>query len=361
MGTFSLLDAFFIAGALNGIILALAIYRARLREGRAWKYLCALVLVFSGGISANMVAHRYFSSSENHAYFIMSTFILIGPLVYFYIKTVSGGVVTLRHLLLNLLPLFTLLFFGICVFAELINENVQGGIRKAIHVMIGIQFVIYNILSYRILVVHAKRIAETYSSIEKIRLSWLRFIVFCFALAVLFAGITDLIDEYFGEESGWNLFWIYISCVVYSIGYKGLRQPEIWKDGTDEKMPAKKKYEKTAIDPVKAGEYRKLVEGSMDAQVFLDPELSMPALAEKLSIPVYHLSQVINESGMNFYEYVNRRRFEYAKKMIQTVDDPVNITRIAFDSGFNSISAFNAVFRKFGNMTPTDWKNSVRK
>ncbi|HNX59575.1 MAG TPA: helix-turn-helix domain-containing protein, partial [Spirochaetota bacterium] len=91
------------------------------------------------------------------------------------------------------------------------------------------------------------------------------------------------------------------------------------------------------------------------------PELSLPMLAEKLNVPVHHLSQVINMRGMNFYEYINRYRFEFAKEMIRTVEDPVNIARIAFDSGFNSLSAFNAVFRKFGNMTPSEWKNMIRK
>jgi AraC-like DNA-binding protein len=359
MSNLGIFDVFLLAGACNGFILAFAIYRAREREGGAWKYLCALVLVFSAGIAFDTVAHKFFAGNNLHPYFTTILFLLIGPCVYFYVRAVVGDI-NRKVVLINLVPIFVMLGLLMFMITGVIGERGQNIISGSVHVIIGIQFIMYCVLSYRLLRRHAIRIADTYSSIEKIRLSWLRFLVGCFALAILFAGATDLIDEMLKEENGWHLYWIYVSCVVYAIGYKGLRQPEIWKERMPEKLNAKKKYEKTTIDPAKSVEYKKRLDDAMDRKVFLDPELSMPALAEQLDIPAHHLSQVINESGMNFYEFTNRQRFEFAKKTIEDAEDPVNITRIAFDSGFNSISAFNTAFRRFGGMTPSEWKSIAR-
>jgi AraC-like DNA-binding protein len=353
-------EVFLLAGACNGFILAFAIYRAREREGNAWKYLCALILVFATGITFDTIAHKFWANNDLHPYFTTILFLLIGPCVYFYVRAVVGDI-NRKIVLINLVPVFVMLGLLVFMITGMIGDRGQSIISGSVHVIIGIQFITYCVLSYRLLRHHAVRIAETYSSTEKIRLSWLRFLVGCFALAILFAGATDLIDEMVKEEEGWHLYWIFVSCVVYAIGYRGLRQPEIWKERTPDKMNSKKKYEKTTIDSVKFAEYKKSLEDSMERNVFLDPELSMPVLAEQLDIPSHHLSQVINDSGMNFYEFINRRRFEFAKKTIEDTEDPVNITRIAFDSGFNSISAFNTAFKRFSGMTPSEWKLLSRR
>jgi len=359
-------DIFLLAGSINGFILSFAIFRARAKEGRAWGYLCVLVLVFSTGIVANAFTHLFWEESYLHKYSIKIIFLMTGPSVYFYVRAVVGYDVR-KIILINLLPVLVALGFLALVVAGFIENQTQSIIQKTFHVVIGIQFVIYGFLSYRLLLSHSKTVAENYSAIEKVRLSWLRFLVGCFVLAVLLAGIIDLaedfIEVYFRKVDKWDIYWIYVSCVIYAIGYKGLRQPEIWKEKDFENSVVRKKYQKTTIDPVKSEEYKKRLEKAMNENIYLDPDLSMPMLAETLGISAHHLSRIINETGMNFYDFINLRRVEFAKNAIETGEDPINIARIAFDAGFNSISAFNSVFKKFGKMTPSEWKmiSRVRK
>jgi len=360
MVNISILDALLVAGAFHGFVLAAAVYRARNKEGSSWFYLCILILVFSVGILAHMVMHLLFKESDLHPYFIMSLFFLMGPCVYFYVRAVAGC--DNRWLFYaNIIPALTVAsLIPLFVFGILPGILIHG-VEIGLHVVNGIQFTVYCVLSFLMLRKHQRKIGDVYSSLEKVRLSWLRFLLGCFVLAVILSGVTDFfVEKSFNEETSWDFYWLYMSLVVYAIGYKGLRQPEIWNDSVESKPSSRKKYEKNLLDPGKAGLFVAILDKAMEEKLYLDPELSLPMLSEKLDIPVHHLSRVINEKGMNFYEYINRYRFEFAKEMIKTVDDPVNIARVAFDSGFNSLSAFNAVFRKFGDMTPTEWKNSIR-
>ena len=53
---------------------------------------------------------------------------------------------------------------------------------------------------------------------------------------------------------------------------------------------------------------------------------------------------------MNFREYLNRIRLSYAEQLITTTDRP--LTEIWAESGFESQSSFNRVFREAEGMTP---------
>ncbi|HEU4496044.1 MAG TPA: helix-turn-helix domain-containing protein, partial [Flavobacterium sp.] len=91
---------------------------------------------------------------------------------------------------------------------------------------------------------------------------------------------------------------------------------------------------------------------------FLDSELTLVRLASMMDISLHQLSYLINTGfGENFYQFVNRYRIEEAKKLI--LDDEMghlNFQGIASEAGFNSKSAFNAAFKKFTGLTPSEYK-----
>lgn len=94
---------------------------------------------------------------------------------------------------------------------------------------------------------------------------------------------------------------------------------------------------------------------------YLNPDLNLPQLAKDLDIPSHQLSQVINKNiGLNFFDFINSYRVEEIKAKIANPEyNKFSLLGIAFESGFNSKSAFNRVFKNLSGETPTQYKKRV--
>jgi AraC-like DNA-binding protein len=92
----------------------------------------------------------------------------------------------------------------------------------------------------------------------------------------------------------------------------------------------------------------------------LDRTITLQTLAEKLAFTTHELSQLINEQlNKNFFEFINMYRIDEAKAKIK--DEQFNhltIAAIGYESGFNSISAFNAAFKKNTGITPSQYRQN---
>ena len=64
-------------------------------------------------------------------------------------------------------------------------------------------------------------------------------------------------------------------------------------------------------------------------------------------------------SGLNFCQYVNRHKIDYAVEAFRK-NPQMRITELAQMSGFNSVTSFNISFRAFKNMSPGDWCRQCR-
>lgn len=89
--------------------------------------------------------------------------------------------------------------------------------------------------------------------------------------------------------------------------------------------------------------------------------IRLQELAEQMFVSTATLSRMFHkETGIYFADYVNRIRLQEAVRRLQ--DTEIAVTRIAYDCGFSSLSAFNRNFREKYKMTPREWRNEyVRK
>ncbi|UCF04979.1 MAG: helix-turn-helix domain-containing protein [bacterium] len=119
------------------------------------------------------------------------------------------------------------------------------------------------------------------------------------------------------------------------------------------------KYSTTTIDTERMeralSELKTLME---EEKVFLDPDLTLQKLAQRLKIHYNQLSRIINERfEMSFNNYMNRYRIEEAQRRLA---DPAernrNILEIMYDVGFYSKSTFNTAFKKFTGMSPSEYR-----
>jgi AraC-like DNA-binding protein len=74
--------------------------------------------------------------------------------------------------------------------------------------------------------------------------------------------------------------------------------------------------------------------------------------------PKYAMSVFKKSTGMTLNEYVNLLRLSYAQAMLMR--DDANVLQVAMESGFGSLSAFNAAFRKMAGMSPKDFRRDSR-
>jgi len=102
-------------------------------------------------------------------------------------------------------------------------------------------------------------------------------------------------------------------------------------------------------EPVEIWKTRKFIEEHSGE------ELSLGTVAKAVNIHPNYLSEKFKEvTGMNFVEYIARTRFHKACKLLG--DGDVRISEIAFAAGFQSLSQFNRVFRKFSGKSPTQFR-----
>jgi YesN/AraC family two-component response regulator len=97
-------------------------------------------------------------------------------------------------------------------------------------------------------------------------------------------------------------------------------------------------------------------------KLYQETELSLQNLADKIGFPSYQVSLAINE-GMkkSFYDLVNGYRVEEAKRLLLDIKNKnFTILSIGFDAGFNSKTTFNAVFKKFTGLTPTEFRDKEK-
>ena len=97
--------------------------------------------------------------------------------------------------------------------------------------------------------------------------------------------------------------------------------------------------------------------------IYLDPSMSLRHLAEKLELHPNKLSWLLNEQiGKNFNEYINAfRLITFKEKALNPNNSHLTLLGIAYESGFNSKTVFNAFFKKMEGMTPRTWVKSHEK
>lgn len=91
-------------------------------------------------------------------------------------------------------------------------------------------------------------------------------------------------------------------------------------------------------------------------EVFTEPELSMPKLAERLALTPHQLSELINgRLGKSFSRYLRERRIEAAKTMLLT-EPSASVLSVGLSVGFTSQSNFYEAFREIEGMTPGQYR-----
>ncbi|MEO0557690.1 MAG: AraC family transcriptional regulator [Bacteroidota bacterium] len=102
---------------------------------------------------------------------------------------------------------------------------------------------------------------------------------------------------------------------------------------------------------------RQLVESE---RPYLDPDLTLPALAMRLGLGDKELSYVLNAGlGTGYTDYINGLRVQEAKRRLSdAAHAEATVLQIGLDAGFASKATFNRVFKRITGQTPSAFRAS---
>ena len=66
-----------------------------------------------------------------------------------------------------------------------------------------------------------------------------------------------------------------------------------------------------------------------------------------------------NQTNMTFSQYLNKVRINESKRLLETTND--SIIDVSLSVGFNNHTHFSATFKKLTGMTPTSYRNQLKK
>jgi AraC-like DNA-binding protein len=90
------------------------------------------------------------------------------------------------------------------------------------------------------------------------------------------------------------------------------------------------------------------------AQRYTEP-LTVSAIGRAVGLhPNYAMSLFKKAFGTTLIEYLTHHRVSHAQRLLATTDE--KIVRVAFDSGFNSVSRFNEAFRRACACSPREYR-----
>ncbi|MDR3435724.1 helix-turn-helix domain-containing protein [Telmatospirillum sp.] len=214
----------------------------------------------------------------------------------------------------------------------------------------------------------AVRLTRQGKTEDRIRLSWLRLALRVLSGLWLLYVLDDGIQLVVGRLPLMNAaFAIGYVLILYGMAWISLHHGAVFRRTPEmvvgEIIAPLKKYRKSAQTAEDAERLVAKIEAVFAKdRIFRDSSLSLSSLAQSIGARPNAVSQAINQYlGLSYFDFVNRYRVEEAKRLLAASEGNADsLLDIAFSVGFNSKSTFNAAFKKFSNLTPSEFRKRVR-
>lgn len=191
-----------------------------------------------------------------------------------------------------------------------------------------------------------------------IRTTSIYFFVFALILVVdmtIYLLTNDSYFYFYFTRFFYYPFFIGIAGLTYWLGFVAIRQQE---EVLLSPAPPSESVEKLA-------QYEQIIrevsELMTSEKLYLDPELKLAALANRLAVKPYLLSKSLNTiQNVTFTDYINLLRVEDVERSLRSGEkDHLSLLGIALDAGFNSKTSFQRATQKFRGLSPSELKRSI--
>jgi len=327
-------------GAFNGLLLSGYFFFFTPKKYLSNYLLGALLLVLSIRIGKSVV--YYFDSSLPKIYLQigLSACFLIGPFLYFFIKSEVEQIKKMPKSWLVTITFWVVIIAVVgFVYPYQTFPQIWGKIVRVIYFQWGLHIAFSGFLLINILkkIVHK----EIIKPFEK----WL--LAIWIGILILFISYVWAILNLTKGSYIWG--GISFSLILYSIIFVLLyrKKTDDLSSFSIQKYADKKLNEANVQLMVK-----KLEKVMQEKKIFKNPNLKLNDLAKEINVSGHQLSQLLNDNlEKNFTLFINEYRINEACKILSTKTN-LTIEAIGEEVGFNSKSTFFATFKKIKGMTP---------
>jgi len=369
--------------AFQALFLFFALFLKR-KNRIANRFLSLILLCYFIDLTEqHLAASGFYTPFAEYQLAIIPYAYVFGPAFYLYTAFMTSRLTRVtRGVLLYFLPLsialalniFSYFYFSIPARSAgtaiplagvTINYLINGG---------GILFetTLYILASFH-LHLYVKKLKEYFSRIDRLQMTWLRI-----TLAVIIPVEIAINSSYLMSAGGSHAFrtldifaLLGGFLMLFTVAFLAITQPEIFnrikimkETIRENNLPGAPRYEKHRLHEETERQYAQRLMDYMEREKpYLQEDITLKELAAGLSITPHHLTMILNiHMQQSFYNFINGYRVNEVKmKLADPERDHLNILAIAMESGFNSKSSFNSIFKGITRETPREYRARFHK
>jgi AraC-like DNA-binding protein len=370
-------------GLVLGLATAIMLFFSQ-QNRTANRILGLLTLVFAGALTHNLLLDGGIYDQKPDLYFLpIIARLAIGPLLWLYTLQVTGKHLKPFFLFILFCPValeLGLYFYGFQLDLDAkfaFWETTFGPYIRPLETWLGNGLLaLFLCFSFRRLVQWNRLIESQRSEVSKLAKTWLFRVLVAFSVLLVVMCLWDTLPHDWYACPLVSPTDLIRSMLIVFFAWFGVRQNRVElvsSTEVEQREPVSMQTqtnaeptEKIALDllpqpnemvGVDVQVFLKIQQVIAEQRLFLDSELTIFKLAAACQLPTKQVSLAINqETRKTFLAFVNKYRVEEVCRRLAAGDQKqLTLLAIAFESGFNSKSTFNRVFREHKGVSPSEY------
>lgn len=364
---------FIISGLVQNFILAGILFFRRGDRQLANRFLSLTILIVNAHLAYLMVLD---TNSDNLFPFLLwipySFLAAIGPLIFLYTRSLTEADFSSTKINpRDFIPVAIEVGLQVIMIVQSIlgdtlfyNTSLYFYVTPLLYLWGAVSIFYYIRLSLGIINGHEGRVLKNFSNLKEVTLVWLRKLIIYYRLLwivwVPFVALFLLFFRfqllYLGVVLALYLLMLTLIYLTLWIGLESLGHGSLIYVKQNEGKTENKNFSKLTTAEIQ-DHIERIKRAMAIDKIYLNENLSLKEFALHLKADPNLISFILNNHlHKNFYDFVNNYRIEEVKNKL---DDPaqkhLTLLGIGLESGFNSKTTFNRVFRQVTGVTPTEF------
>lgn len=382
--------------ALNSLLFSFFIlFKSLKEEVIEGKWLSAFVFLCSLYVSPYMFGYMNWYAIDGYREFLFyvpfQQLFLIGPVFYGYVLTIlnPNEVFLNRRNWLHFMPaalygIYSLIaFLGDALILDDVFFYADGRDKDLLpwYQFAGlISMIAYAVLSLIRYKKYRKQIVQELSYADSVVYRWVQLFLICLILILLIRIVFIVLFPNFGSFGIKYWYYLAFSMLIYFVTLNGISHlitainlanlpfvvTAVEAESSSENLANKSKEElplKVINEEMLEARKVQLLDLMVSQKLYENPQLSLQHLATNLQWNLKECSYVINQGfNKNFNDFVNTYRVDAVKHKLETGQQAQHtLLALALESGFNSKSTFNRVFKRMTGLSPNEYVIRISK